>query len=252
MKRILVMAACLGLPLWAADTVQRSFDVGADPLLDLSNVAGNIEVVAGRAGQIVVTAKRESERIEVDFQQEGNRIYVKTKYPEDGRNVRGGVAFEVEVPAHSDLNVDSVSGSITVSNVSGNLDLNTVSGRVAVSELEGSLKLNSVSGSIDLNQIGVADVDASSISGGIGYSGDLAGGPYRFSSTSGSISIKHSAAASYHIEGSTVSGSIQSDISGISVTKQKYGPMKEISGQFNGNGTAVRVSTVSGSIKIHQ
>ncbi len=252
LKRLIFATMLVVLPAVASDVIERSFAVSSDCLLDLSNVSGAIEISVGSSSKMEIRAVSEDSRIDVEFSQEGNRVYVKTRYPESNRSIRGGVSFTVTLPERSNLQINSVSGSINVSGVSGNHDLNSVSGRVDVSNLEGRLVLNSVSGTVNLKDIGVADVNASSISGSLTYRGDLAGGPYRLSSTSGSIDIEHSSRASYHVEGSTVSGSISSSVDGVQVTKQKYGPMKELSGQFNGNGTSLRVSTVSGSIEIRQ
>ncbi|MCB1044279.1 MAG: DUF4097 family beta strand repeat protein [Acidobacteria bacterium] len=244
-----MLLAVAGTMVFSADVIERSFEMSPGYTLDLTNVSGNIDVRPGSGDTVRIRAKREDERIDVTFRQDGNRLVVRTEYPET-RSTRGGVAFEVEVPARGDLNLNSVSGSISVSGISGTHDIAGVSGRITLTNMDGSLNVESVSGSLKLTDIGTAELDATTISGSINYEGALSGGPYRFSSTSGSVSIRHGADASYSVEGSTVSGSISADAPGVSVNKQKYGPMKDLTGQYNGNGTTLRVNTVSGSISI--
>ena len=143
MKKILVitvmMAACMAM---AAENYQ--FQVGGSPELDLSNISGDVTIVAGNAGEIVVDYSKKDDRFEVDIQQDGDRVIVKVEVPEGTRNMKGGVTFEIVFPSEGTLDVSTVSGNVTASDISGDLRLKTVSGNVGLDNSGGSLKLKTI------------------------------------------------------------------------------------------------------------
>ena len=231
----------------------RTFDISGEPSLTLENVAGDILVERGSVDQIVVNYVIQNEDIKVEFDQKGDRVTVRTKYPRWG-TTEGGVDFRITFPANGKLRVKSVSGDIEVQGVGGYLRLQSVSGRVEVSDAGGDLQLNSVSGDVIMSGIVDSTVDAASVSGDVDYrNGDLSGDDYNFSSTSGNVRIRHNASASYHLSGSTVSGSITNRVSdSLRIKEHEFTSMQSIDGSVNGNGTSIDVSTVSGNIYLEK
>lgn len=240
--------ACVAM----AGTQVREFDVGGNPELELTNISGDIKVVQGAGDRINVTFEKRDDRIEVEFEQVGDSVRVRTIYPDNVRNTRGGVYFTVEFPAEGQLLLTSVSGAIDVNGIFGTHRLKSVSGHVRVANLEGELDLNSVSGNVEMTRLGIAEVEATSISGDVVYrEGDLLGGDYNFSSTSGSIRLNHGPAASYDISGRTLSGNIRNKIGNeLEVIKAKYGPNTRLEGSVNGGTVRVRANSISGGITI--
>jgi DUF4097 and DUF4098 domain-containing protein YvlB len=232
--------------------LEKEFKVGSAPELDLENISGDINIYPGTAGKVVVRARVEDDRTEVSLTQAGDKIKVKVLYPKMGFRGGGDVTFDIQFPTSGTLKISSVSGDIRVEGVNGDLTLHSVSGDISVTKLEGELELNSVSGDVKLTKIGVAKVDAISISGEIDYSqGSLLGGLYSFSSTSGKVSVVHDHDAAYEVSGRTISGSITNNVgSSLSVGKNKYSSVQTISGAVNGGGTGLEVNSVSGNISI--
>ena len=230
----------------------REFEVGGSPHLILENISGDIEVTTGASDRIIVKFTKEDDRIEVEMNQSGDRVEVKTIYPQGNFRGKGGVDFQIQFPAEGRLEVQSVSGTIKVKGVNGELGLKSVSGDVEVDNAEGRLDLSSVSGDVVMTQLGVADVDANSISGDVEYSkGHLDGGDYSFSSTSGNVSISHSRDASYRINGRSISGSISNRVGGdIDIHEERYSSIKSVSGNYNGGEVGLQVNTVSGNLTL--
>ena len=251
--RIFALATvwCLSMTSVLAQKAEREFQVGDNPHLVLENISGNINISRGGDDTVMIRVFKNDDRIEVEMSQNGDRIRVKTIYPENNYRSNGGVDFEVQFPAEGELDIKSISGSISVDGVSGELDLKSVSGDVELTNLEGNINANSVSGNVVLTKIGNAEVDANSISGRIDYSrGSLEGGDYSFSSTSGSVKIAHRSDASYHISGRTISGRIRDKTGDLQIRKEKYTNMQSVSGEFNGGTVEVSANSVSGSITI--
>ena len=252
MKKI-VFLSLISIFAWTslfAEVIEKEFSVGDDPYLKLSNVAGDITITRGDSDRIVVKAEKQNEDIKVEMTQSGDRVTVEVDYPKNGRNMKG-VTFEVQFPASGKLNITSVSGSIRVSEIRGDMKLNSVSGNVEVGDFDGDLEANSVSGNVTLTNIDNSNVEAASISGRVRFSGTLSEGDYSFNSTSGSVTVTHDDNASYEVSGQTISGGINNDAGGeITVEKAKYGPMKSLSGTYNGSSASLELNTISGSITL--
>ena len=253
MRKIVLLGLVLTGALFAANEQSRTFNIEGTADLSLSNISGSITISRGSADSIQVSYEKSSDEITVKMEQNGDKVTVSTEYPQ-GFHGRGGVDFTVLFPPQGRLDIESVSGTIKLADVSGKIGLQTVSGNLHLERSGGEMELNAVSGSIELSEIGSASMEANSISGSITYKGgSLEGGDYQFNSTSGRIHISHGSDASYKIEGRTVSGAIDSRVGdGVSVKKAKYGPLKSVSGDFNGGEVNLEVNTVSGSITIEQ
>ena len=228
----------------------REFEVGDGAVLNLTNISGDITVRQGDNNLITITSTQKDDRIEVTMEQSGNTITVKTNYPKGNNYRNGGVDFEVTFPADGDLNLQSVSGSVQVTSIAGDHNLKSVSGNVVARDLAGELSLNSVSGDVDMSEMGIANIDANSVSGDVKYQGGFQGDSYAFNSTSGDVVLTYESSSAFNLRGQSVSGSIDSDSDSLVVHTQKYSGMKSVSGDINGGGAEVSVNTVSGRIRV--
>ncbi len=133
------------------------------------------------------------------------------------------VNYDVTVPAGTRVTVETVTGTITASNVEGDLTANTTSGSVEVDDHVGTVEVESVSGKVELDDI-EGSVTAETTSGQLTVSG------------SGEL-----------LDLSTTSGSI--DASGFEadeVRSESVSGVQHLGGGF----TVLEVSTVSGQVDI--
>lgn len=246
---------------WGDQTQTEKFSktvpLGKGGTLDLSNISGDI-IITGSAGeQVVIDATKRGrtaedlKAVQIEVNATALRIEVRTKYPENQRNINASVDFNVTVPRGATVIVNSVSGDMKVSNIDGPLRINTVSGDVdvtAAAQLEAAktvsgdvtvtssgsagditagsvsggvtmkavkakgLDLNSVSGGVSLIDVTCERVKANSISGDMVFSGPLAkGGRYAFQSHSGDVSVTTGGAVGFEVTASSFSGDIKSD-----------------------------------------
>jgi DUF4097 and DUF4098 domain-containing protein YvlB len=254
------------------DRQTRTLKLGANGELSLSNIAGDITVTKGNGNdttiEIVKTArartadeaKAQLGLVNVEITERNNRAEVKTEYPRNDqsgwgwgrRGINVSVAYNVSAPAGTRLTINSVSGSIRVSDVKGDLSVNTVSGGVRLAnagriasaksvsgsveildtQIDGALEAQSVSGNVTLRKVaarrvnvgsvsGMVQVDdvqsdrveAHSISGDVQFSGVLAkGGRYELNSHSGSVRVGVTGNTGFELEANSFSGSVRSDL----------------------------------------
>jgi hypothetical protein len=132
------------------DRQTRTLKLGANGELSLSNIAGDITVAKGNGSETTIEivktarartadeAKAQLGLVNVEITERNSRAEVRTEYPRNdqsggwGWGRRGGinvsVAYNISAPAGTRLTINSVSGSIRVSDVKGDLSVNTVSG----------------------------------------------------------------------------------------------------------------------------
>jgi DUF4097 and DUF4098 domain-containing protein YvlB len=146
----------------------RTFRVGPNASLDVSNVSGDITVTAGSGDQIVVDATKRTpqgadaqqqlQAVTIEAVERAGRVEVRTRYPQDSRHLHTSVDYAVTVPPGTAANIHSVSGDVHVTNVKGALRIDCVSGDVQVENADQVEGVKSVSG--DVTVTGGAGNDA--------------------------------------------------------------------------------------------
>ena len=114
-----------------------------------------------------------------------------------------------------------------------------------MSDITGDLRVSSASGSISGS--GVNSVtDAHSMSGGVDLNGDFAT-PAQIASTSGSVTLRFTPAASVYVDARSVSG--DASAAGLGLTGETSVP-HSIAGTLASGGPTVSIRTASGSIRL--
>ena len=277
----------------------KTFNVGANGSLKLANVSGDVRVTGGAGTEIKVEArihgkgKTEAEAraqcdsVKVDMRQNGSRVDVETTHE---RHSRAWVDYTVVVPNGTSVDVRSVSGDVSVSEIGGSARAETVSGDVTASGLaqvaalrtvsgdvhatglaaNGAVSFNSVSGDVTVKTLkagsaifetvsGDARVDgcecggaqSSSVNGDVVYTGTLAkGGRYSFKSHSGDIVLI--TPSGFELDAATFSGDIRVDgLTGQGET-DRPGPGRTRRGTVGGGGAVVEAKTFSGDLRINR
>ena len=143
-------------------------------------------------------------RIPIDYNVDLESISGKLTIDEVGGNLRAeSVSGSVKVGhARSNTVLASVSGRIKIESSQNNVEISTVSGRIDVGDVEGDTHLSSVSGKAKISNVG-GKLKSSSVSGATEIQSVL--GSVNMNSTSGKIVVHYLDAAA---EISNVSGSI--------------------------------------------
>jgi DUF4097 and DUF4098 domain-containing protein YvlB len=246
----------------------KTFEVGANPRLQLANVAGDIAVAPGKSGEIRIEYEKSREEIEVVFEQQGDVVEVEVKYP-SRHSGRGEVSFVVTIPPNTQVELESVSGNIragelggggklesvsgnvTLRKASGEFELGSVSGNLILEESAGTFRLGSVSGNVTATGLGKGQLSMESVSGNLRLESATLAGSYDLESTSGSVLIRHGKDASYRADVETFSGDLDYPrTAGLELKEGKYTPEKSLKGSYNGETGSLRCETLSGNIRI--
>jgi DUF4097 and DUF4098 domain-containing protein YvlB len=195
------------------------------------------------------------------IEQSGNTVTVgkHTSY----HNV--SIDYEVTTPKGTNLEANSGSGDLRISDLGGSLKAGTGSGSIEANGLSGRVALETGSGDIRAEMHAAPDVKAQTGSGSIrlrGVTGGLfaetgsgdveidgqPGSSWKVETGSGSVTLNTGGGAKFSLDATTGSGTIHSDPP-ISV----HGSLERhhITGDINGGGVTVRVETGSGDVRIH-
>ncbi|MCA0393815.1 MAG: DUF4097 family beta strand repeat-containing protein [Proteobacteria bacterium] len=292
MKTTLLLTALLactaGIPAFAATPINETRPLDARGRVDISNVKGRIEVRTWDKAEVAITGSlgEGAERLQVEGDQ--RNLEVKVRYPRNSRNTEPttlvlqvprhasldieGVAATIDVAgvAGDELDIDSVSGSVTavgaprsadISSVSGDLRLNLNSETVEVESVSGTIALRgriggevsaeTVSGDITIDTRGeaVRRFSASTVSGNAGFTGALAdGGRISAESVSGNLRLTLQKALSARVHAESFSGSLSAP--GVSVSRPKYGPGSSFEHSFGSGSGEIRLETFSGNAEL--
>jgi len=276
MRNLLIATAALALaavPVLAAEaTFERTLTVSGAVDLTVATGSGNIHLTRGTANRVHVIGKVKSnwggseERVrEVaahpPVEQTGNIIRIGAHH-QNLRNI--SIDYEIEAPADVYLDAGTGSGNVVDDGVGKNAKLNSGSGNIHATGLQGDFSVGTGSGSIYAEQTGQGDVKAGTGSGDIELrnlrgglhastgSGDIkvGGAPtsaWKLKTGSGNVELWTDKAA-LALDASTGSGTIHIDREMMTQGKSER---HHVTGNINGGGPMVRISTGSGDIRVH-
>lgn len=216
------------------------------------------------------------------------------RYDDDRRGARDGrdAAVELEVPTGvrlvisagtADVDVENITGDVEVHSLSGDIVLRSIGGRTIVETLSGDLQLtggaggvrattmsgdivlrgvrgtasvHTTSGEVALSMLRAAEVEVESVSGDIGFEGDVTDDArLQLTTHSGDVTIRIPESGRGVIEMSTFNGDMTSDRAltllpgaGAQGKRSDRGTQRF---EFGGGGaTRITVSTFSGDIHV--
>ena len=281
----------------SAQNLNQAWQIANDASVDVHNVRGSVVVSAGDAGQATLSGElgagsklvvsgdthRLDLRVESPDQDHG---WFSKRGPQADSNlvlkVPAGVSLRLELVSADgrvsgidgkSLNVECVSGKVTLESgapqvevecVSGDVaytatradgssrsHLQTVSGDITASGVGGRVKLETVSGRAHADGKEVQEFEAGSVSGNVELAAALgAHGRVRAETMSGDIRLLLPPDASAHFEAETFSGSIRTDYG--TVKTPQYGPGSSLDVHTGSGDAQVSTETFSGNIEIRK
>jgi DUF4097 and DUF4098 domain-containing protein YvlB len=228
----LVLATCLASAAFAETKKEYHFTVGANANISVDTQYGAISVKPGSASEVVVMATLKSDKVEVDRQQNGNRIIIASHLLQGADQQTGQVDYELLIPPDATLNLRSSTGPLSAERLQGDLTLEgtdavvnvrnvnnghvhvrTMRGPVTLTEVRnGHVEIESISGDVHLKSVTGPLVQANSGSGKIFYDGNFgAAGDYKFTTHTGDIEALVPADVSADFSAHSVLGKVQND-----------------------------------------
>jgi len=228
--------------------------VSSRDLREMTVSGGNLTVDGKRNGGISVKGENRSDILIRACVQAWSKTeaeaqsLVKSIRIETGGTVRAegasdesnwGVSYQILVPRNTNLNLTTLNGGISISDVEGTMEFEAQNGGVHLSNLAGDVKGKTTNGGLHI---------------------ELAGNTWKGSglnveTTNGGVHLSMSESYAARFETRTVNGGFKSDIAALAVEKERdengyRRPGVNISRDINGGGALVRVVTTNGGVKI--
>lgn len=251
---IIAVILAISLPALAyAERLEETFDktyaIGNGGQIEVTNVNGSIDIsswdrtdVRVHAEKIVEgrsdVAKKAMSRIAIIAEHKGGSLRIKTRTPESdfgffdwivGANVNAQVRYEITVPRSANLEIDTVNGKISVSEVTGKIQLGSTNGAIVVVDSAGSLEASTTNGAIR--------AELRALTGGESLT---------LRTTNGAIKLALPEELRAEIDASTTNGSVRSDFP-VTVYSADRNSLR---GTVNGGGAKIRLRTTNGSIQL--
>lgn len=220
-----------------AQDFHRTYKLPANGTIRIRTVSGDVKILGYDGSSIVVEGfkvGRDRDRVEILDMGSADRIDLSERYPESGSN-NASVSFQVRVPRSVSYNFGSISS------LSGNVSLTDVTGQVRAVSVSGSVEVKNVSGLVSATSTsGNVDVYIKKIEG----SGDM-----RFFSVSGNVAVRAPANLDANVEMNTTSGSLTTDFP-LEVHDRRYTPGRWARGRLGTGACSIRIISVSGRVSL--
>ncbi|MDH4048062.1 MAG: DUF4097 family beta strand repeat-containing protein [Gammaproteobacteria bacterium] len=289
MNRLIVLTAMTLLGVSAsANEVNKSMEAAADGAVDVSNVAGSVEIRGWSRREVSVSADLGSDVEELVFERDGDQVSIRVEAPRrSARHITSDLV--IHVPEKSSVQVGTVSADITVRDVSGSQTLNTVSGDIDIEAFTGDLEIETVSGDVEVQGNGkkinarinsvsgdvvaeqlAGEISAGSVSGDIELlngsfdrvrlnttNGDMVfraslsdGGRFSAETINGELDVRFASKVSARFEVETFNGDIRNCFGPKPVRTSKYAPGRELNfSEGKGEGW-VTIKTLNGDVAL--
>jgi DUF4097 and DUF4098 domain-containing protein YvlB len=219
---------------------KHDYTVTGRPTIIINDTNGSVQVNVGSPqNDVIIQTVKESSfmgnanNIQVNLNQDANQINASVP---DGQ--QGSVDLNVTVPQGADLQLQTNSGDINVTGVTGQMTLTTNSGSINASNdvISGSSSITTTSGDIKFD-------------GTIGTTGT-----YQFQTISGNVDLTVPSTPAFHVDASTKSGTISSDFSTVQPSDSGSGANAtgDVGGGSSQSGAKLTINVVNGDINLHQ
>jgi DUF4097 and DUF4098 domain-containing protein YvlB len=261
----------------ASQRTEKHFAVSGRPVVVIQNVAnGRIEVKSSKSQEVIVIANQNSNKINFEMEQAGDRIDVTANIVDaSAQPLDLETSLQLTVPEETELQlktengliyVEQVMGDMTLESVAGDVHLKEVSGYIIVkttggslvcTQCAGKLDFKSVSGSAQFLQPALNKVDANTSFGNILFDGDfIRTGLYSMKSGKGLVEVRFSGSDSFDLKAQTATGTVDNQAAAF-LKPDSHGTVRRFGSKFRGlfgtfgAGLAkVELSTYSGTIRI--
>ena len=279
-KLIIAASVAFGLSGTAMAATQRTekhFAVNGRPMVVIQNVAnGRIEVKSAKIKEVTVIASQNSDKINFEMEQAGDRIDVTANTVDaSAQPLDLETSLQLTVPEETELQlktengliyVEQVMGDMTLQSVAGDVHLKEVSGYIIVkttggslvcTQCAGKLKFESVSGGAQFFQPALNVVNANTSFGNILFDGDfIRTGLYSMKSGKGLVEVRFSGNDSFDLNAQTTMGTVDNQAAAYfkpdshGAIRRRLQSFRSLFGTVGAGLAKVELSTYSGTIRI--
>jgi DUF4097 and DUF4098 domain-containing protein YvlB len=243
----------------SADDWNRAYQVQGRPQLVVEADDGNVIVSSGTDGSVHLSVHSDGWRIapdeiEVNAQQQGNRVELTLRKHNSGLRVHFHTSLEIRVtlPAGSDLNIHTRDGNLEISGIKGTHKLRTGDGNGGLRGVEGSVELETGDGNLDVEgrfdllslHTGDGNIEAVVRDGSVMKSG------WTLRTGDGNIHLRLPDGFAADVDAHTGDGHVRSDFP--ITTNAVSSHENDLRGKMNGGGQTLSIRTGDGGIDIRR
>jgi hypothetical protein len=212
----------------------KTYPASQNVRLQLLNRSGTVTVEGWNRPQVSIVANLEAPAANVIPQIIDNTIFINLVKDNQGRGEIGNVNFTIRVPHTSSVDIETLIGNLSVTNIRGGLV------RAHISS-EGDITLTNISSFVVQAQNGIGDIF---------YDGEmLGGGNYRFASMRGNISLRIPFTSSFKLV-ATAPSTRNISLGSFSNTSLNYlGDGRRVVGKFGDGSSTLTVTNQRGNIR---
>lgn len=173
-------------------------------------------------GDTLEEANKKLEKMVVFMSRDGDRVTLRFRSSEQPTDARKhtSVEFDVLMPIHGDIDVDTSNGEVTVANIAGTVKAETSNGKIDIDHVVGSIRLDTSNGAINMSDID-GSIDAETSNGAVVFRGHLLGDTHRMRTSNGAIEVAIPQDLALRIDASTSNGSISTNLPLVGDTEGK-------------------------------
>ena len=246
---MVLLGSGLGLPRagynFSKIEPSHTFSVGALPTIVINDDVGTVNVHTGGTNNSVIVQVTDVSRGlgnnldngQVSYNQDSaNNTITVNANSGSGFFGSNSIDIEVTVPTDSNLQIETNTGEVDVTGITGQMSLSSNTGSIHAEQdsLTGQSILKTDTGSVTFE--GTIDPK----------------GSYQFATNTGSVDVTLPGNSSFHVDASTNTGSITSDFPGVNVQHGDFTGASAHSDVGNAPGATVTLKTDTGSISLHQ
>ncbi len=248
-RNILAILTITLITSWTpAETIEKEFTVkpGNTLFIDIE-IGGDVKVTGWEkeiASVIVTYHGTDCDDIDLNIEQRSDNIYVIAESEFSNWDNHCSMDFEIMVPDHFDMDLESKGGDFSITNITGNMEGETMGGDMEFVRLTGDLHFVTMGGDIDVRN---SEVDGLvKTMGGTVTIRDVVG-DLKGKTMGGNVVYKNvTSRDGGSIETSTMGGNIDIHSKNQSVSASTMG------GNIDASGTEVDVSTMGGDIDVKE
>ncbi len=224
---------------------EQTYPLNANGRISVSNVNGSIKIETWDRAEVkleavkIANSKEKLSEVEIKIDAKQDSFSVEADYGNWKRsnggwrnNSRLQVEFKLVVPRNAVLDeIETVNGSITISNAANTTKASAVNGEVKATNLRGTARLSTVNGTVE------ADFDQLQT-----------GSRISLDTVNGTVNLVIPSDANATVKADTVNGSINNDF-GLPIRKGKY-VGKDLYGKIGSGDVQIKLNSVNGGLSI--
>jgi hypothetical protein len=226
----------------ATEEWTRRYPLTQDGRVEVVNINGPIDVVAGQDGIVEVHATQTVRALTDDMARERlrtlsieeavtlSRVHLETRASAPAGRVSLEVHYRVSVPRASQVDVVTTNGAVSLNRLQAGVRASTTNGTITGDALAGSVDASTVNGSIqvDLEEVGTAGV--------------------RLETVNGAVHLRVPERSKVSLSARSVNGRIA--VTGLPAQAAGARRSRQFDAQLNGGGPSIELRTTNGAITI--